>query len=274
MSSLMQADRDALLARMEEIEKRMYGPREQRLPTEELRALNREYERIKAEYYGGLPAIAVSRCPLCAEITLMAVDVFGLDGPWWDVLSPPGPGDAACAHRLVTLGAVDFDERTLERAALQCTGEIQPGPAVSFVVPRLMALPGMMCVLYSTEQAVASSAAYFMTYFADPPALGEAGHQPWPRTQYYYRDSEGHTLWNTRNDLRDFDLAPWFERAPPQLAWVAAGDDDMVLRWDPPRQCPYVDLPGRRWPISIRQGRVYDLPLPDGKPVDAEDIFD
>lgn len=274
MSVLNKTDRDAKLARMEEIKHRMYGPTDTPLATEDLRALNRDHEQLKAEYYRGLPAIAVARCPFCAEIAFLGADVFGIDGPWWDVLSPPAPGDRACAHCLVTLGALDLGEDVLERVALRSTVEIEPGPAAPFVVPRLMTLAGMVCVLYGTGRMVEGSTAYLMSYFADPPAPAAEGHQPWLRTQYWYADSQGRPTWNSRNDSWDFDLAPWLDGEAAKLVWIAADDQAMALRRDAARECPYLDMPGPRRPVSIRQGRIYDLPLPGGRPVDAEDLGD
>ena len=274
MSALNQAGRDDLLRRMEEVKDRMYGPREDRLATEVLRALNREHEQLKAADDEGLPATAVSCCPFCAEFAFMAVDLFGLDGPWWEFPGKAGPGDAACAHRLVTLGALDLGRCSLERAAPLSTGEIQPGPAVPFVVPRLMALAGMMCVLYATRRMAEGSTAYFMTYFADPPVSPEVGHQPWLRNQYWYLDAGGNPMWNVGNDQWDFELSPWLASDPQKLAWIAADDGEMAIHSDTGELCPYTDLPGRRQPVSIRQGRVYDLPLPNGGPVEGEDLFD
>ncbi len=274
MSGLNKTGRDALLARMEDIKHRMYGPRDIPLATEDLRTLNRDHERLKAEYYGGLPAIAVAHCPFCAETALLGADVFGLDGPWWDVLSAGAPGDRACAHFLVTLGALDLGKDVLERTALRSTTEIEPGPAAPFVVPRLMALNGMVCVLYGTARMVAGSTAYLMSYFADPPAPAAEGHQPWLRTQYWYADGEDNPTWNSRNDAWDFDLAPWLDGVPPKLGWIAADDPAMALHRDGAGECPYLDLPGPRRPVSIRQGRVYALQLPGGPPVDAEDLCD
>ena len=146
--------------------------------------------------------------------------------------------------------------------------------AVPFVVPRLMALAGMVCVLYATARMVAGSTAYFMSYFADPPAPAAEGHQPWLRTQYWYRDAGGNPLWNTSNDAWDFDIAAWLEVEPRRLGWIDADDRDLVIRWNAASDCPYIDLPGRRHPVSIRQGRAFDLPIPDGTPVEAEDLFD
>lgn len=274
MSGLNKTGRDAKLARMEDIKAHMYGPRDAPLATEDLRALNRDHERLKAEYYGGLPAIAVARCPICAEIAVLKADVFGLDGPWWDILGPPAPGDGACAHCLVTLGALDLGKDVLGRVALRSTMEIQPGPAVPFVVPRLMALNGMVCVLYGTARMVEGSTAYLMSYFADPPAPAAEGHQPWLRTQYWYGDGEGNPTWNSRTDSWDFDLAPWLDGVPPKLVWIAADDQAMALRRDGAGECPYLDLPGSRRPVSIRQGGRFDLPLPGGAAADAEDIYE
>ena len=265
-------ERNALIARLGVIRGLMYGPREAPLPTEELRALNREAEQTKATYYAGLPAVAVSRCPFCAAIRLMAMDMFGLDGPWWDALGTDGPGNVACRHHLVTLGALDM----AAEVAAEATGEVQPGPAVPYVVPRLMRLPGMTCVLYATAKIPEGAGAtlYLMSYFSDPPTPGAEGHQPWLRRQYWYRDADGNVMWNTRNDAWDFELAPWMEGQAPKLLWIEADDPEMVLRRGPADRCPYLGLTGRRHPIAIRAGRIFTLPMPDGDTVDSGDLFD
>jgi hypothetical protein len=272
MTALTRERRDALLARMEEIKDRMYGPGDGPLATEVLRALNREGEEVKAEYLAGLAAVAVARCPHCAEIAYLAMDVFGLDGPWWDVHGAAGEA-TACIHHLATLGALDVGAAALAGAAPRPIDDIRPGPAVPFVVPRLMAIPGMVCVLYATRRVAAGSTAYLMSYFADPPAAGADGHPTWLRTQYGYRDGDGNTLWSTRADRWDFDLAPWLESDPPGLAWIAMDDDALSVKTGA-AECPYLGLPGRHHPVSIRQGQIHDLPMPDGGPVAAGDLFD
>jgi len=272
MAALTRETRDALLARLEEIMERLYGPRDEPPATEELRALNRDAAAAKADYLAGLPAVAVARCPHCAETASLAMDVFGLDGPWWDVHGAGGEV-MACAHHLATLGALDVGAEALAGAAPRPIDDIRPGPAVPFVVPRLMAIPGMACVLFATRRAAAGSTAYLMSYFADPPAAGADGHPSWLRTQYGYRDGDGNTLWSTRADRWDFDLTPWLEGDPPGLRWIAMDDEALAPRTGA-AGCPYLDLPGRRHPVSIRQGRMHDLPPPDGAPVAAGDLFD
>ena len=58
---------------------------------------------------------------------------------------------------------------------------------------------------------------------------------------------------------------------PAKYVWIATDDQAMALGRDAAIEYPYLDVPGRQRPVSIRQGRIDDLPLPDGGPVEAED---
>ncbi len=59
--------------------------------TKLLSDLSEEIEEIMTLYLGGLPIKDLSRCPFTGEKLSMAIDDFGLDGPFWNYNAPKRP---------------------------------------------------------------------------------------------------------------------------------------------------------------------------------------
>ena len=118
----------------------------------------------------------------------------------------------------------------------------KPGPAVPFVVPRLLAHEGVVAVL--AELLVGAHLAWSVAYFADPPLLDHHRFNTWGTNRYQWRGADGHWRWNDCTEdaeVLDADLAPWIERG--KLRWIAPDDADATLRAEV-RGCPYLDLEG------------------------------
>lgn len=272
MKVLTRKERDVLILAMDQMTMDMYGPGNEKRSTKYLQSLKKKRDRLMHRYLTGLPILNIGRCPFCGKIATKSVDTFGLDSPWWDLFGKDLP-PKACPHFLVMLGALNLHGQIPEEAAPELIDEIYPGPEVPFLVPRLMNLSGMQCILFSTRIIQDKYTVFFMTYFADPPAPPEQGHQPWLRNQFTYTDAKGNFFWNTRNDVWDFEIKNWLSCQPPRVGWIRPDDSEMKIVRSPLSACPYLNVQGRRKPLSIQQGKVYELPLPDGKPFDA-DIFE
>ena len=272
MSPLNLKERNELIKRIESLTRQMYGPRDKKLPTEELRALNKERDEARLQYLEGLPVVPVGRCPYCETIVKKTIDTFDLDGPWWNVFAKDTKPQS-CKHFFVMLGALNLEDFSFDDSLVENDNEIQPGPEVPYLVPRILEIPGMKCILYSKRIILEKHTAYFMTYFADPPAPPEKGHQGWLRSQIFYVDEQGHSFWNSRNDVWDFDIENWMTESSSKIGWIHPDDADMKIQFSAPDQCPYIHIPGRRRPLLIKQGKVHELPLPNGIPFD-QDIFE
>jgi hypothetical protein len=221
---------------------------------------NRRSELLD-EYGKGLPAVPISRCPFCGRVLQYVLDAWGLDGPWWHIRALADYPRPEEPHFRVLQGAIDFHGREPAEASVHKT--VRPGPAVPFVIPRLLGLAGMRAVI-STLPLPHGDTAYLIAYFSPEPIHSELLHQPWPYVDYYVTNEEGESLgWSFRNDTWDFDLKPWIQNG--QVAWINPGDPELTLQGGVP--CPYIDVPGVRAPQSIDRGKVSTLDLPTGEPL-------
>jgi len=218
-------------------------------------------DALLREYAARLPYVSLSRCPICGDALKYIVDIMGIDGPWWESSNTVDyPEPRSCKHFNVLLGAMDFHGRTLSEAGE--LNEILPGPAVPYVIPDLLKLPGMRAVLSSFPDAMGDTC-YVMAYFAPKRFHGSFLHQPWPRKrQEVYGENGSYEGWRIADSKWDFELGHWLERKA--LLWIAPGElSSLNVRKGTP--CPYENLPGVRQPQLIRKGDISLLPLPEGK---------
>ena len=258
---LSRAERDAIVNEYWESERSTTTPHVKDLTSQQVRAAYARQDTLLAEYGQRLPRVRVSRCPYCGEMLEFPFDAFGLDGMWWareGIVETPVPNDP---HFKVLLGAVEFHGR--EPAEARPNGHVLPGPAVPFVVPRLLELPRMIVVI-STLELPHGDTAFLMAYFSDAPLAPVDLHQPWGRETFTFPDEGGELRWSAATDRWDFDLQPWVEKG--RVMWVHPGDPSFTLQNT--GACPYVGLEGRRQPQVIEVGQLSTLPLPDGEPFD------
>ncbi len=227
---------------------------------------------LVAEYADRLPRMLLSICPFTGRKYKRSFDPFGLDGPAWDArcmvpFDDPDPGP----HFRLLLGAYDL----CGREPTEVQEEVQPGPAVPFVVPKLLALPGMVAVISRLTFATGDTG-YPIVYFSDQPTPPEKLHQEWGRLDYWFqREGEQDAGWLASNYEWDFDLAPWIDQG--KVLWIEPdvdGKDQPKLykKADPGAPaCPFVNLQGDRAPQLISDGEVDLLPLPNGTPFNPFD---
>jgi hypothetical protein len=263
-SSLTREERDLLVSRVRDLDRLLYPPPEAPQPSFTERASLREaYYAALGEYFDRLPRLVLSLCPFSRLPVVRAFDPYGLDGPWWhkdlltDIQEPAAPPSFK-----VLLGALALRGRTPSEAG----EEVIPGPDVPFVVPRLLALPGMAAVV-GEVRLVTGDIAYPVAYFSDQDLPPAALHQPWLRQQLWFLNDEGSESWVVANDLWDFDLEPYI--AAGRLFWLREKDGRYeLLGADSGERCPYVDLPGDRQPQMLISGTRELMELPDGEPLD------
>ena len=254
-------ERDAILARIRELEAKIW-PESDPAPhaPERARMLDTLYA-LQGEYADRLPRVVMGGCPFTGAPLKRSIDPYGLDGPWWTkdrTFTPQEP--AAPPSFRVLLGALDLRGRTPAEA-----GElVLAGPAVPYVVPRLMAFPGMVAVISRLELATGDLAypiAYFSTADIHPAEL----HQAWTRGELWYETDSGEEGWAVMNDEWDFDLAPWIAKGA--VRWIAPGDPQhRVIDGSSGAACPFAGLEGERLPQFISTGEVELGDLPDGVP--------
>jgi hypothetical protein len=260
--SLTREERDQLLAELADIDARLYPEDDADAPESRQAALLRERYYLKlGEYADRLPRVVLSACPHCGEPLTRVFDPYGLDGPWWHVdvevaFEEPRP----CPHFQVLLGAVDLHGREPSEVG----AEVKPGPAAPFVVPALLALPGMKAVVGSLALATGDTA-YPIAYFSDQPLEPARLHQSWCRDAYWFKDADGNAGWSIANDPYDFDLEPHL--AAGRLSWVDLAERPPYVRGAADGSCPLVELPGDRERQKLCGGERELFGLPSGEVV-------
>jgi hypothetical protein len=202
---------------------------------------------IEEEYFRRLPRLVMAPCPHCDKPLYRAFDPFGLEGFWWRSDAQPEE-PAACPHFCVLLGAVDIGGHQP-----QPDFDVHPGPAVPFVMPKLLAHEGMIAVV-SEIPLEYGARAYPVAYFAPRRPPVQALTAPWARTNFVYTTQLGEHAWRAAeqpsgpgDDTWDFELQRW--EASGRLRWCDPDSDRTKL--STAAACPYVDLPGLRAPQVI-----------------------
>ena len=209
---------------------------------EDERALFRRSGELAREYLALLPRIALSRCPLTQAAVVAPVDTAGLDGPWWRYDSPLRPPWERPSTLVALTGAL-----ALGGAPEHTDDLVRPGPAVPYVIPRLV---DDGCVAVLSSLPIGAHTGYVIAYFAehfDTPRANDWGANQYPVDGGWDEVIEDASAF-------DFDLRPYVERG--QLRWIAPGDQDLALH-DDVEGCPYVDLPGLRAPQRIEGGQLW-----------------
>jgi hypothetical protein len=260
---LTQEQRDALVRSIYQLEASLYvreGP--DVIPkAERPRTRERMYAAI-AEYADRLPRVRLSVCPYCEQPLRRVFDPFGLDGPWWHVdVQAKYEEPVPCEHFRVLLGALYFGGRT----PVEAISDVRPGPEVPFVVPKLLALPGMICVAGRLTLATGDSA-YPLAYFSDQPTRAIDLHQPWLRTMFWFTDEDGSTGWSASNARLEFDLRRFVENGQFRWTHLDQPANRVYVAADEP--CPFLNLPGTPELQQVVAGNREFLGVPSGQPMD------
>jgi len=264
MPALTKAERDALLSKARTLNSKLYPDDDSEAPHGRAASLIREsYYQVLGEYADRLPRIALSACPFTGEAFKHSFDSWGIDGPWWqesrevEIEEPAPPSTFK-----VLLGALAFHGRTPSESRAQ----VIPGPEVPFVVPRLLKLPEMVAVVSQVDLETGDTA-YPIVYYSREAIPPQKLHQFWLEQDFWFELEGGKSGWLIANDEWDFDLHPWI--AAGKLRWIRPGDPKMqVFNGENGEPCPYLNLPGERYPQSIAFGERNLMELPDGTPVD------
>jgi hypothetical protein len=218
---------------------------------EELAGAQRTLAGLIERYEAGLAAVPLSRCPFTGELLSYVIDTGGLDGLWWDYEAPARPAGKLPPTFFALDGALTLGE-PLETFPHLC----RPGPEAPFVVPRLLQRPEISAVV--SGLAVGPHIGYAITYFAQPVPMDVPRLNEWGSSEYWVTGESGTLGWDSVEEdpaAYDYDLEPWIRAG--KLLWIAPGDERMMLLSDV-RRCPYLGLPGRRYPLFITAGEVLE----------------
>lgn len=263
MTPLNKTERAGLIAKALQLRAQIYPKDSSRAPRgREASQLLETYYQILGEYADRLPRVVMSTCPFTGEPLKRSFDPWGVDGPWWhrDRLVKIAEPNAPATFK-VLLGALSFHGR----APVEVNNPVIPGPEVPFVVPRLLRLPGMIAVISRLELTTGDTA-YPIAYFSQEKISPRSLHQSWLRQEHWFPLEDGKEAWFIANDVWDFDLQPWIDAG--KLRWIRAGDaGGLVIGKDSGETCPYLNLPGDRFPQALSMGNRSLSDLPDGTPI-------
>lgn len=220
-------------------------------------AIDEELSMLYVEYRDGLPKVLLSRCPFCHTVAELSMDNFGLDGLWWSVDSPirkieysPDP------HFLAYTGAVELQPPLESMDRL-----VAPGPQAPFVVPSVLSHPNVKAVLYSLP--IGLHRAFTIWYFANPipfylPLVNDWGIESYTQQTGQF-DKTGRPIYSTAEAYHDesdfdFELEPWIRRG--KLLWILPNDPSLKLN-DRTDGCPYLNLPGKREEMYLKNGEAW-----------------
>jgi hypothetical protein len=219
-------------------------------PERDAAPFRREMWELAKAYMDAVPILAISRSPLSGELFETSIDTFGVDGLWWAYDFEYRPYVAPPADLYGWTGALKIDGPLPEWSL-----KAMPGPDVPFVLPALMADPGMVAVISSLQ--VGQHVGMPICYYADPLPQDLERIDDWGIRSFTIRRPDGsmasgHAV--QADEDKDFDLRPWLEGG--RLRWIAPGDDSLEVRTGVDG-CPYVDLPGERRRRYIQEGRTW-----------------
>ncbi len=201
-------------------------------------------------YVAGLPALRLSRCPFSGAEVRLSIDSCGLDGLFWNHDAPARKLEPMPPTFFALAGAVRLGSQ-IESAPFLA----KPGPEAPWVVPRLLARSEIKAVV--SFLPVGPHVAYPIFYFADPIPRDVERVNTWGTSDCRYAGPFGEPWWSAVHsgpEDYDFDLRPWIRAG--KLLWIAPGDSRGALR-SVQDDCPFLDLPGRRYPLCIERGKVW-----------------
>lgn len=206
--------------------------------------------RVWDEYLAGLPVVELSVNPFTNEVFRHTLDIYGLDGLWWNSETPARPMELLPETAVAFTGAVRLAD-PIENIPFLC----HPGPGIPFIVPRVIEQEGVKAVLSSVP--VGKHQGYAVVYYAKSELRTLEGFGDWGRNIAYYDlgdEDFGWQEWIPAPGDLDFDLKPWIEKG--KLLWIAPGDETMNLRSE--TDCPYLDSTGNRFWQVVQAGRAWE----------------
>lgn len=212
--------------------------------------LQEQLAGMRDEYENWLPVVPLSRCPFTGETVDYCIDLFGLDGLWWNYDAPVRRTEELPPTYFALDGAVTLKGR-IDNAPFLC----KPGAGVPGVLPRLLDQEETRAVISSFP--IGTHQGYAVFYFADAAPEDMTRVNTWGTRIYTFVDQENMVRWGEFdlhiNDY-DFELGPWIEAG--KLHWIKPGDESLTLM-SSVEDCPYIGLKGERQLQRIERGEVW-----------------
>lgn len=220
-----------------------------RFEDKEVGRLLDEIRDLTQRYLDGLPKVAISRCPFSGDTVVHSLDVFGIDGLWWDYETPLRPIESLPRTFHTLSGAIALAS-PVELASFV----VRPGPGVPFVIPGLLGDPSVVAVISSV--AVGLHTGYPVCYFSSNPESVDFLPNSWGASFRLEERGLPGRGWSSREvqvQEMDFDLEPWVRSE--KLGWIAPGDPAVRIRTSVD-DCPYLAIKGTQLPQTVFRGKV------------------
>lgn len=203
------------------------------------------------DYEDSLANVALSRCPFTGDLMHYRMDTEGLDGPWWNNEVPARPPEETGDTVFAVTGSVRLPEDP-PHLPFRC----KPGPAVPYVVPRLLVHSEIKAVVSTIK--IGELAAYPVVYFSEDPPHDIARINTWGLDHYVAEKPGGEGYSVAIPDFPvDFEPSLEFYIESGRLLWIAPGDETMTLR-STVADCPYVGMTGRQYPVGLEAGKIWN----------------
>jgi hypothetical protein len=216
------------------------------LMTQYSKALD-ELKVMEDKYVSNLPKKTLSRSPFTKEIYNLSIDIFGLDGPWWDAERPLRAVENEIESFFAFTGSININTKIPN-----VPFPLKPGPAVPWVSPRLLNHQNIMAVLSHTKIGVYD--AYVTVYYSKDKTVEIERINTWGTDCYIVNNLEGFAIIGSTYDDEeeyDFDIAPWIKKG--KLKWIDPNDDTLSLM-DSVDDCPFLNISGYKYPVLIQNG--------------------
>jgi len=236
----------------------------------ELDNMRQKLIEARDQYRMSTPVVPLSRCPFNNMVVYHSLDVYGLDGLWWDSQVPIRPVDTLPSSFFAFTGSLS-PGGAYEKALIIS----KPGPEAPYVVPEVLSNPGIKAVISTVKVGVHTGYAVF--YFIEDwkeamEPLNTWGANYWSFVnadmQYGYNEygiyrDDPEEEYDNDDDVEeedieythDFELQKWVENG--DLLWIQPGDPVFTLRKGA-AGCPYLNIQGSRDFAVIYDGELVE----------------
>jgi hypothetical protein len=201
----------------------------------------KKIDSLEQEYEDRLELRTLAVCPFCNTPYQHSLDPFGYDGSWWD--SKHSGKEVACEHYRVIRIATNLHGH---RANTWNGFDVNFGPEVPYVIPRLLELPNMVCTV-SAIQLKCGYTLYPLVYFSKELIQHEQLTAQWA--------GEFFNSYETRRENWDFELEPWVRSG--HLRWCQENNGELILQERKTEDFPLFNLPGHRGEQSAQCGELH-----------------
>ena len=203
----------------------------------QLSEITKKVSELADRYVNMTPVVPMSRCPYTREVAYHSIDLYGLDGPWWDYSKPLRPVEDLPVTFFTVTGSMKLGEN-VENTRQQA----RPGPEAPYVIKQLIGVPGIKAVISTVK--VGDHTGYPVFYYSENVNPEVEPARNWGQYMWQRMDRDGRYVHLVPDETEfdyDFDLTKWVKEG--KLYWIAPSDPTFTLR-NGVDDCPYLSIGG------------------------------